>query len=141
VRDDLPSACRSGPYLHTAGCAGLLPRCFHTQRRVDIHCPDGLPFVFTGPALRQQRHYSSGSLAYSMTYRQRCKQSSLYGSVSQTKETHRPKQSSDVIQHCATRFSPHEPSPGATCYKNKKRHNYILACNCSFSEMLLDFRH
>ena len=65
----------SGPYLRTSGCAGLLPRCFRTQRRVDIHCPDDLPFVFTGPAPRQQRHDSSGSLAYSFPDTRRCKQS------------------------------------------------------------------
>ena len=35
---------------------------------------DWLPFVFTGPAPRQQRHNSSGSLAYSMTRRRRCKE-------------------------------------------------------------------
>jgi len=118
MRDNSPSACRSGPYLHTAGCAGLLPRCFHTQRRVDIHCPDGLPFVFTGPALRQQRHYSSGSLAYSITDSRDAIRVILYGSISQTKGTYRPTQHFDVIQHCATRFSPHETSPGATCYNN-----------------------
>jgi hypothetical protein len=65
----------------------------------------------------------------------------LYGSVSQTKETHRPTQSDDVIHHSTT-FQSARTFARRYLLKTikKEKHKYILACNCSVSEMSLHLR-